>query len=327
MSEIPSGWFDDPEDPTQLRYWDGNTWTEHRTPKTTERAPESSGGVGSLLSGSYRLALKNWKQLLGIWAIGTAGAIAAIVVFAIGAIGALSPNVRTILERITETGFDPNDPSDEAFLESISLDPNASFWILTALATILLIVSVTVQSGASASRLVSSLHNQELPVGACLKRALRCTPRWIGIYVLWMLLASVAVIVILAITALAFGTSIGVLWLIAILALIALFVIAFPIIWMLQAPLLTGPRDQPPLRAMLRLARPRWPYLALRVLVVNLVVIGCFLLSSVLQIIPILGLLIGLATGFALESFALASVMVLYRDLDGRFDPELSGRD
>lgn len=29
----PSGWYDDPQDSTSLRYWDGVTWTDHRTPK------------------------------------------------------------------------------------------------------------------------------------------------------------------------------------------------------------------------------------------------------------------------------------------------------
>src|SRR4051812_50196596 len=26
----PAGWYDDPADPTQQRYWDGNTWTDQR---------------------------------------------------------------------------------------------------------------------------------------------------------------------------------------------------------------------------------------------------------------------------------------------------------
>ena len=30
---IPAAWYDDPEDPTQQRYWDGNGWTESRAPK------------------------------------------------------------------------------------------------------------------------------------------------------------------------------------------------------------------------------------------------------------------------------------------------------
>lgn len=33
MSERHSGWYDDPDDPTQLRYWDGILWSERRMPK------------------------------------------------------------------------------------------------------------------------------------------------------------------------------------------------------------------------------------------------------------------------------------------------------
>ncbi|WP_327389841.1 DUF2510 domain-containing protein, partial [Mycolicibacterium stellerae] len=28
----PAGWFPDPEQAGQLRYWDGAAWTEHRSP-------------------------------------------------------------------------------------------------------------------------------------------------------------------------------------------------------------------------------------------------------------------------------------------------------
>lgn len=33
MSPAPAGWYDDPDDPERLRYWDGVVWTEHVTPK------------------------------------------------------------------------------------------------------------------------------------------------------------------------------------------------------------------------------------------------------------------------------------------------------
>ncbi len=29
----PEGWFDDPDDPRQVRWWDGREWTDHRQPK------------------------------------------------------------------------------------------------------------------------------------------------------------------------------------------------------------------------------------------------------------------------------------------------------
>jgi hypothetical protein len=33
MSNAPAAaWYPDPEDATQLRYWDGEQWTEHRAP-------------------------------------------------------------------------------------------------------------------------------------------------------------------------------------------------------------------------------------------------------------------------------------------------------
>jgi hypothetical protein len=35
-----AGWYADPEDASQLRYWDGAAWTEHRSP-----APDSGGGT------------------------------------------------------------------------------------------------------------------------------------------------------------------------------------------------------------------------------------------------------------------------------------------
>lgn len=33
MTQRPSGWYDDPEDPDQLRYWDGILWSPRRMPK------------------------------------------------------------------------------------------------------------------------------------------------------------------------------------------------------------------------------------------------------------------------------------------------------
>jgi hypothetical protein len=40
MTNTPAGWHPDPEDPSQLRYWDGDAWTEHRSPA----GPGTPGG-------------------------------------------------------------------------------------------------------------------------------------------------------------------------------------------------------------------------------------------------------------------------------------------
>lgn len=46
MSENPAGpgWFDDPEDATQLRYFDGVVWTAHTTPRRSPTAEASNIG-------------------------------------------------------------------------------------------------------------------------------------------------------------------------------------------------------------------------------------------------------------------------------------------
>jgi hypothetical protein len=38
-AQAPAGWFPDPEDPANLRYWDGTAWTEHRHPAQPADVP------------------------------------------------------------------------------------------------------------------------------------------------------------------------------------------------------------------------------------------------------------------------------------------------
>jgi hypothetical protein len=42
MTQTPAGWYVDPQDATQFRYWDGAQWTEHRSP----RGPTSTDQLG-----------------------------------------------------------------------------------------------------------------------------------------------------------------------------------------------------------------------------------------------------------------------------------------
>jgi len=50
MTDIPPGWYDNPENTTQHRYWDGAAWTDHTAPKgpaRPDRQHESSWQVVS----------------------------------------------------------------------------------------------------------------------------------------------------------------------------------------------------------------------------------------------------------------------------------------
>ncbi len=46
-----AGWHDDPQDATQLRYWDGSAWTDHRAPKA--EAAQPSAAYASPVQPSY----------------------------------------------------------------------------------------------------------------------------------------------------------------------------------------------------------------------------------------------------------------------------------
>ena len=41
----PSGWYDDPQDPSQLRYWDGVVWSSHVTPRVSPTVEQSTIGM------------------------------------------------------------------------------------------------------------------------------------------------------------------------------------------------------------------------------------------------------------------------------------------
>ena len=43
MSNPPGNWYPDPHDASQLRYWDGQQWTEHRAPVQQAAQPSQTG--------------------------------------------------------------------------------------------------------------------------------------------------------------------------------------------------------------------------------------------------------------------------------------------
>lgn len=56
MTQRASGWYDDPDDPTHLRYWDGILWSDRRTPKIKPGLEGSQIGSPSLQAQSAQIA-------------------------------------------------------------------------------------------------------------------------------------------------------------------------------------------------------------------------------------------------------------------------------
>lgn len=54
----PPGWYDDPEYPAHLRYWNGELWTEHRAPRGPGVADNQRSGlsdIGSWLANTFKV--------------------------------------------------------------------------------------------------------------------------------------------------------------------------------------------------------------------------------------------------------------------------------
>lgn len=66
MSDLERGWHDDPEDPTSVRYWDGEAWG-NRAPRPTETPkPQSTWkgarivAFGILIAAATIFAIYQW---------------------------------------------------------------------------------------------------------------------------------------------------------------------------------------------------------------------------------------------------------------------------
>ncbi|MEZ5168827.1 MAG: DUF2510 domain-containing protein [Acidimicrobiales bacterium] len=278
MTDTPPGWFDDPEDPSQYRYWDGSVWTDHRSPKFTggthTSVPGRFGSVWALIGAAFSLLASAAKRLLLV-----AVPVLLIAVMGVGLLlggldRALSPGLSTIVDRVTEAGFDPvDDPADEAFVESIEFDASPEALSLFALGAAVSIVGWLVGSVAISVQLASARLADPLSVGATFGHALRRLPRVLGVRVLWALgLVLVAIPVVLVVALLIALTPATLL--LSLPLILAAIILAWPVFTIGSTGLMVGPTDTPPLRTAYAIVRDQWGRVALRILVVNLVVMA-----------------------------------------------------
>ncbi|XVX21524.1 RDD family protein [Actinomycetota bacterium] len=63
------GWYDDPDNPEQLRYFDGVVWSQHTTPRVTRQAqpPQQTAAPGETWRHEAGQAPGQWRQPGGQW--------------------------------------------------------------------------------------------------------------------------------------------------------------------------------------------------------------------------------------------------------------------
>ena len=242
---------------------------------------------------------------------------------------ALDPGIGDIIDRVTEPGFDPvNDADDEAFVESIDVSLTAGAIVGFGVAAILFLVGGTVVSLSFTVFLAALRRGRALGLGEIYGITLRRLPRFIGILLLWTLVASTVVFAALVVVAVAILITPWLLLLIGPLS-IAAIIYLWPYGALAVTTLSVAPTDDPPFRRTVALIKPNWPFVALRLLVLTVVfAIISFGGSAVTTPFSAASVWAGFLVSMILR--AVGSVMttagnvVLYDVAGGPFDPELT---
>ncbi|MEQ8840717.1 MAG: DUF2510 domain-containing protein [Acidimicrobiales bacterium] len=271
MTDIPAGWYNDPEDVTQLRYWNGNEWTEHRSPRALAGAAAPDGGAWGIVGATFRLIVEGWAQLLVLALPLIVSSIGAAILAYVSLDSMLDPGIETILDRVTQPGFDPVDNgADEAFIDSIDVSIG-TIGILGLIGAGLAVVLGTFISSTSFSIFLARVRaGRGTSIGETYQRLARRLPRMIGIALLWSLLGLIAATIVVGLFVVAILVSPALL-----LALVPALLVAVIYFWPVGAlaytALALSPREAPPLRHAFRIVRPLWGPIAGRLLILTLV--------------------------------------------------------
>ena len=278
-----------------------------------------------MVSEGWNLLIQNWLSILLIGAAFLAVTVAVLVTVAVQASSALDPGFFTIIERFAEPGFDPvNDPADEAFVDSISFSPTLAFWVTVVVGGLMVLVAQGFALGVAQIHLAAASVDRPLTLGESFRLALGRLPRWIAIYLLWMLVFLGGALVVAVLFFLA--AQFPILFLLVIPAAIGFFVYAYPFVWLATTSLVLGRVGDPPFRTTVALIKAKgWSAVAGPVFIANLLVIGVNFAAGLLGVIPLLGQIVALVAQVLLYALPAALNIPIWRMLGGAIAPDISG--
>jgi len=122
MDGTPAGWYDDPEQPGQQRYWDGTAWTEHRAAAGAAPTPPPPGSpapppvAGSVpppppAAGTFSPPPTSTpaKSRKGLWIVlGVVGGLVVVAIVAIVAIALLGDSATDVVEKNLPSALEKN---------------------------------------------------------------------------------------------------------------------------------------------------------------------------------------------------------------------------
>ena len=90
-----AGWYSDPHDPTQLRWWDGAAWTEQRQASISEQQPAAVGAEPAAYSGPP-IVLVTTNDVPGYRVLEVHGVVFGLTVRARNAFSNMGASFRTV---------------------------------------------------------------------------------------------------------------------------------------------------------------------------------------------------------------------------------------
>ncbi len=307
MSSTPeAGWFDDPEHPSQYRYWDGNEWTAHRSPKQSPPPPPTSSSIPTSATETVSAALnlfgQHWVSLLGLAAIAMLGFAAAAVAFVIGLILSFeNPNTLTGPDFV----FSPI---------------GVVLWIVAAVGYLGVFA---VMGPAFQARIEAGRIGQSTSVGACIGFGTRNWKRtlWRSILLMLTFFASYLVLIPLVLLAIVLG-ALGVFM--AIVLGFAWFAAVIPALTLATAGVGIAPTGANVISQALSAARKDWALVSGAFYLAYLLVIGLGIASAVVGLIPILGIFANLAISFVSYTVFVIVQHFQWLRIGGEVDPAIA---
>jgi Protein of unknown function (DUF2510) len=329
MTDVPAGWYDDPEHADQHRYWDGAQWTEHRAPKAP--APRGrSGSVWQVVPDTFSLLGRCWRELVVIVSPVAVLLVAGAVILYLAFDAAFSPGIGEILDRVADPGFDPNgNRADNRFVNSIEFEAGTASIIGWVIGGVAVLFGAILTPMLMFVQLASVNAGAPLAIAETYRQTLRRLPRIVGIYLLWMLVTGLVLVGLGVLTVLAAWAS-ALSLIIIIPAAITTFIVIYPFGYIAGAMLVLGPTESPPFRTAIDLVKDRWGAVAGRILAFSVVgfsiSLGINLVSAPLGAASVWATVFGgILFQLIQYAYSMSGAVVIYHWTGGQLDPALRG--
>jgi len=192
----PAGWYADPHDPNQQRYFDGTQWTEHRLPTGTgggqgpteswHQPPANSpspatiglSSPGATLSAAWTAMTKRFGSLVGV-------ALMPLVVYLLGAVAVLA---------LGFAAFDGFEPSSSEAPNNIGL-----FLAAAIVFFVLLMIASTASQLMTARILLGQHRDQRVTIGKAWRDVRRRVLPILGTFIGLGVLFTIVYVILIAI--------------------------------------------------------------------------------------------------------------------------------